>query len=218
MEIHNRIKLLRDKINLSATAMGGELNMSQSAYSKVERGELRPSAEMLAEIVRRWGVSANWLLTGEGAMFGEGAQTGSDGDMVKYVYRTEIYASAGTGYLNGQEHDVEIVRMDPDVARKLGINKNIEVIRVKGDSMEPKYASGDMVFVDRSDNVFSSEGIYVIIYMGTLMVKYLQRIKGGIKIRSINRAMYDDIDMTPDEFSQEDCIIVGKVRGAISFS
>lgn len=218
MTLGDKVRAVRTHLQLSTRSFADLFGVTQSNISKMENNDVRPSAEMLAEIVRRWGVSAQWLLTGEGEMFGEGAQTGSDGDMVKYVYRTEIYASAGTGYLNGQEHDVEIVRMDPDVARKLGINKNIEVIRVKGDSMEPKYASGDMVFVDRSDNVFSSEGIYVIIYMGTLMVKYLQRIKGGIKIRSINRAMYDDIDMTPDEFSQEDCIIVGKVRGAISFS
>jgi phage repressor protein C with HTH and peptisase S24 domain len=84
--------------------------------------------------------------------------------------------------------------------------------------MQPKYGDHDLIFVDRSDNMFTSEGIYAILYEGTLMVKYLMRIKNGVRIRSLNRELYDDIDFELNEFNSDTVVIVGRVRGAITFN
>jgi repressor LexA len=208
----NTIKSLRKKLHLTQEEFAQRLGVSSITVQNWESGRNRPSMGNIDHICDVFDVSRSWLLTGE-----ECSTSPEEDGLISYVYRPEIYASAGVGYLNESAADIEIIRLEGSVAERLGIRQNIEVIRVKGDSMEPKYSNGDMVFVDRGDRTFTSEGIYVILYMGTLMVKYLQRIQDGVRIRSYNRSLYDDIDMTAERFSQDDIIIIGKVRGAISF-
>ncbi|MDR2884331.1 MAG: helix-turn-helix domain-containing protein [Deferribacteraceae bacterium] len=115
------------------------------------------------------------------------------------------------------DNDSEFADLSESVAKHFGISK-VEIVKMKGDSMEPKYANGDMLFVDRDDNKFTSEGIYAIVYMGTLVVKCLQRIQNGVRIRAYNKQLYDDIDMSSERFAQDDIVIVGKVKGAITLN
>jgi len=64
--------LLRNLINASCVAFeltqeefAGELGVSQSQMSKFERGVVAPPAEVLFFVKKRFGVSIDWLLTGE---------------------------------------------------------------------------------------------------------------------------------------------------------
>jgi transcriptional regulator with XRE-family HTH domain len=42
------------------------LGISQGQLSKIERGKLGPSADILIRLVHRFGKSADWILTGKG--------------------------------------------------------------------------------------------------------------------------------------------------------
>lgn len=42
------------------------LGISQGQLSKIERGKLGPSADMLIRLLDRFGKSADWILTGKG--------------------------------------------------------------------------------------------------------------------------------------------------------
>jgi phage repressor protein C with HTH and peptisase S24 domain len=220
--MNNRIRVLRKFLDLTQNEFAIKLGMSLAGVQKWERGGSEMKESSLRLLENTFGLNPNWLRRGYGDMFDPSMQLHTPWDssenVVQYVFRSDVCASAGIGYINETEHEFEIIRIDETIAQRLGVGKNIEIIKIKGDSMEPKYSNGDLVFVDHQANSFTSEGIYVIIYMGTLMVKYLQRIKGGVKIRSLNRALYDDIDMTSEEFSQEDIFIVGRVKGAITFN
>jgi len=41
------------------------LGISQGQLSKIERGKLGPTAEVLLRLVERFGKSADWMLTGK---------------------------------------------------------------------------------------------------------------------------------------------------------
>jgi transcriptional regulator with XRE-family HTH domain len=61
--IGSRIRELRDGILQEELA--AFLGISQGQLSKIERGKLGPTAEILIRLVERFGKSADWILTGK---------------------------------------------------------------------------------------------------------------------------------------------------------
>ncbi|MCE3037481.1 helix-turn-helix domain-containing protein [Helicobacter sp. faydin-H20] len=75
-------------------------------------------------------------------------------DVVSVRYYENIYASAGYGSINDNIGHNEIV-LDKAFAKELlSINnaKNIDIIKIYGDSMEPFVHSGELVVVERNKN------------------------------------------------------------------
>lgn len=116
------------------------------------------------------------------------------------VYSYDYYdhpASAGTGqYLN----DVRVERIE------LPVDVDADfVIPIKGDSMEPDYHDGDLVFIQTSVDL--NDGVIgVFNYNGDAYIKKLVIDKDQAYLHSLNPA-YKDIPITPDT----DFRIIGEV-------
>ena len=116
------------------------------------------------------------------------------------LYSYDYYdhaASAGTGqYLN----DVRVERIELPV----DIDADF-VIPIKGDSMEPDYHDGDLVFIQTS--VELNDGVIgVFNYNGEAYIKQLVIDKDQAYLHSLNPA-YKDMPITPDT----DFRIIGEV-------
>ena len=106
-------------------------------------------------------------------------------------------ASAGTGqYLN----DVRVERIE------LPVDVDADfVIPIKGDSMEPDYQDGDLVFIQTSVDL--NDGVIgVFNYNGDAYIKQLVIDKDQAYLHSLNPA-YKDMPITPDT----DFRIIGEV-------
>jgi transcriptional regulator with XRE-family HTH domain len=57
-----RIRKLRGEMHQEELAK--HLGISQGQLSKVERGKLAPTAEMLVRLIEKFGKGADWILTG----------------------------------------------------------------------------------------------------------------------------------------------------------
>lgn len=116
------------------------------------------------------------------------------------LYSYDYYdhpASAGTGqYLN----DVRVERIELPV----DIDADF-VIPIKGDSMEPDYHDGDLVFIQTSVDL-SNGVIGVFNYNGDAYIKQLVIDKDQAYLHSLNPA-YKDMPITPDT----DFRIIGEV-------
>ena len=116
------------------------------------------------------------------------------------LYSYDYYdhaASAGTGqYLN----DVRVERIE------LPVDVDADfVIPIKGDSMEPDYHDGDLVFIQTS--VELNDGVIgVFNYNGEAYIKQLVIDKDQAYLHSLNPA-YKDMPITPDT----DFRIIGEV-------
>lgn len=111
----------------------------------------------------------------------------------------DLPVSAGTGsFLDGDSY--ELVDF-PEGAVPLGTNF---AVRVSGDSMEPEFKDGSVVFVKQTKDVAPGEvGIFILNNEGFI------KIRGhGNRLESINKK-YKDIVIGP----YDDCRIVGKVVG-----
>lgn len=133
---------------------------------------------------------------------------------VKVNYYPNILASAGFGVLN---HDVNIkvLELEEGFLMALGLKcfKNLDLITVYGDSMEPFVSNGELIILQRDVEAQNSD-IVVANINGEIYVKKLQRdpIKKWIKLTSLN-AMYPDIELKEDELKY--LSIVGIVRAKI---
>jgi len=64
-EMGLRIRGLRGAVRQEDLAL--QLGVSQSQLSKVERGKVAPTLEMLLGIAARFGKSLDWIVTGQGS-------------------------------------------------------------------------------------------------------------------------------------------------------
>jgi len=68
MSIADRLKQWRANKKLTQKDAGELLGISSGVYQKYEMGIRAPGAEAIEAFVRKAGINANWLLTGQGPM------------------------------------------------------------------------------------------------------------------------------------------------------
>jgi transcriptional regulator with XRE-family HTH domain len=64
-----RVKAVRDELNLKQGAFAKKLSISQSFISYIEKGQRKPSFELMSSLLSVFNVNLHWLVTGIGDMF-----------------------------------------------------------------------------------------------------------------------------------------------------
>lgn len=108
------------------------------------------------------------------------------------IPRYEVSASAGGGSLIHSEQIVDHLTFRADWVRNaLGVSpSSLALINVKGDSMEPTLANGDVILIDMTLNGFDDNAVYVLRLNGTLLVKRVKRNFDGSVLVSSDNTMY----------------------------
>jgi transcriptional regulator with XRE-family HTH domain len=136
MDIHFRIKELREQKKLSKKDFAAKIGVDNSQYGKFETGKLTPTIQHLMEISSNFGISVDWLLTGEGDMFKGGTRepdaTTSSGVGDSYIYKEllgdikELSKEVG-----GLKAENNILRRENDSLRKKNANLTDELEQLK---------------------------------------------------------------------------------------
>lgn len=69
MNIHERLKQLRDELNLTTRAFGAAINMSGGAITNMEKGTRNITERTIRDICREYNVNFDWLIHGVEPMF-----------------------------------------------------------------------------------------------------------------------------------------------------
>ena len=142
-------------------------------------------------------------------LLGAPEEVGGKSDNLKLVPKLAVGASAGAGALADGEALAGKVGFDEQWLRKLGVEpRNVSLIRVEGDSMQPTLNDGDDIMVDKGAALKPlRDGIHVIRIDGVLMVKRLAPAPGGrLSVLSDNPAYPSWPDRDPAEVQ-----VVGRV-------
>lgn len=121
----------------------------------------------------------------------------------------DISASAGHGAVVDYESIAYSLAFPPDYLRRItrANPKDLTIISVKGDSMEPTLHDDDVVMLDMSKTSLGYEGLFVIRIADVLHVKRLSHSRPGhVLVISDNKAKYPE-----REYSTDDIEVVGKV-------
>lgn len=122
--------------------------------------------------------------------------------------------AGGSGANNGEETPVSELAFREDwIRRELRVSpKDLRLIHVEGDSMEPDLRSGDIILVDHTDTAARREGVYVIRMDNALLVKALQRLPGGVISVTSRNPTYKPFSVNASNVeSSEDFSIIGRV-------
>ncbi len=185
--------------------VAGLLGISPVNFATLKKRDRIPYEELLDFCARR-SLSINWLLYGQSPE--SLIEPTNRFYMVRYF--SEVSASAGGGADVFDEGSEPLMLGESFVAALGGEQelRHIEAINVSGDSMEPTFGYGDIVFINRSRNDIGRGGVFTINTEGGLFIKRLhKRIDGKIDIISDNRE-YPVQTASPDEIE-----IVGRVVG-----
>ena len=71
MSIHERIKMIRERFDLTQEEFGEHISLSRPQITLMEAGKRQLSERTANDICRVFGVNQEWLIHGEGEMFKE---------------------------------------------------------------------------------------------------------------------------------------------------
>lgn len=163
-----RIRHSREALGISQGELAKRVGIKQQSIGDLESGKTRGTKHLLG-IAKALGQSPEWLEKGVGEQVkhqtetdlmpnaGERFPAPSISGMPLDVPEmgTAVGGSAGDFSLNGQVIDYK--RRPPGIAN----NRNVFCLRVRGDSMAPKYEEGDLIYVSPNRPTKSGDDILV---------------------------------------------------------
>ncbi|MCJ7765169.1 MAG: phage repressor protein [Thiovulaceae bacterium] len=183
------------------------LDITQMNFATMKKRDKIPFEELLDFCAKR-SIAINWLLYDQTPE----SLIESTNQVYLVRYFNAVNASAGGGGFADEGEEYENLVLEPHFVATLGGErelKNIQAVNVSGDSMEPTFLHGDIIFLNCTKNDISRGGIFAIQTEEMLLVKRLQkRIDGKIDIISDNKDFY-----LPQIASAEQINILGRVVG-----
>ncbi|MAC82884.1 MAG: peptidase S24 [Arcobacter sp.] len=178
------------------------LELSQANFATMKNRGKIPYSNILNFCAKKK-ISINWLLYNQNP----GSLVDST-DKYWIKYFPEVAVSAGGGAYESDD-DFESLEVPAYFIDRLGGKdnlKNIDAINVVGDSMEPTLNDDNIIFLDKTKNDCSRDGIYAFTTVHGLFVKRIQkRVDGNLDIISDNK------DYPSQVLNNSDIKIVGKV-------
>jgi len=178
MALNARIKELRKALKIGQDEMAAAIGVHKQTLSRYERGEIAPGAELLQAIAKKYRVSIDWLITGDGPPPAS-PPTDEEGHISIPLYSAT--ASAGHGRLDQPDDIIEQCKFRIDWIRTtMHANPHkLALLRISGDSMEPTLRSGDVIMIDREITEPADGKIFVVNLAGQVVAKRVQAKSGG---------------------------------------
>lgn len=196
MSFGKRLREERERLGLGQeeiSSIGGVSRRSQSMY---EQDNTEAGAEYLS-LIAAAGADVAYILTGARSQAIQIQSTAapeedspampSPSDDFVYVPRFDLAVHAGPGAVCEVDEIRDRLAFRRDWIREMGFQANrLALVDVRGDSMEPTLAEGDVVLVNLGEDV-REDGIYVLRRDDGVVVKRIQTtISGDLYIRSDN--------------------------------
>ena len=210
--LSERLTSLMYEKGISQAELARLIGIKQPSVFKILSGETRNPKKIL-EIATALNVDPHWLKTGEGdpdPSYRIVEVSEPQNPNTVRIDILDVEASAGNGaYLSpteqgllSQEFDLTFFRQQFGRADA----KHLKLLTVKGDSMAPTLESGDLLYVDISENYFAADGLYVFTFDGQTFIKRLQKVGKEMLVISDNPT-YKEWTFTQDD----DVFIHGRV-------
>lgn len=202
----NRVKELRKLNNISQQKLASMLNVHQTAISQWETGRTSPDIQTANTMAKLFNVTLDYLLGSE-------VSTKSTPTSPKSrATRIPVYGCVAAGI------PIEAIdnfdSTDPDDWEEIDehMSKDGEyfALRIKGDSMEPKMSSGDVVIVRKQPDAESGDIAIVCINGDEATCKKIKKTPEGIMLISLNPA-YEPMFYSKKQVEELPLTILGRV-------
>ena len=187
----DRIKYLIKLTRHTQSSFSALIGADPASLSRILSGKAVPSDSFINRIVVNLGVSKDWLVDGSDVPFPRAQAQTVDNDGAP-VY--DIDVTAGRTPLSRMFTDEHIIGR----VKLPGIKPELPLVRVSGNSMQPKLNSGCYISIRpvSLDAPISWGSIYVVVLPDFRLVKYVRRNADPelVTLHSANPD-YDDIEI-----------------------
>ncbi|VVS90714.1 XRE family transcriptional regulator [Desulfoluna spongiiphila] len=215
-EFGDRLKMSREKLGLSQAGLGKKIGVTTTTVQNYEYGG-SPKGDVLVRMAEVLGCSLDWLLLGQGThcgafslengggVFSVEGSVGREGgefkvpvleepdtDNYNWVPMVEAELSAGGGSLMASERIRDYYAFRKRFIANIATSpKNLVLMRVSGDSMDPEIRNGATVMIDLGRRKIKNNCIFALGFEDTIIIKELERLpEGRVRIISKNREEY----------------------------
>lgn len=204
--IGNRLKFLRGK--QSGEEFSKLLDTHPQTIYRYERGERKPDLDFVQLVVKKTGVCIEWLITGEGPVYpceqnkteklvelrkSIAAITEPKDDFIT-IPMAKAVLSAGSGSLETSGECERGYAFRRDFIERKGNYRDMILMRVYGDSMEPEIMDNDIVLLDQSKRTVLPGRIFAVGFEDAIYLKRIDMLPGKVVLKSIN-PMYPPVEL-----------------------
>lgn len=198
--IGNRLKSIRGK--QSGEEFSKLLGTHLQTIYRYERGERKPDIDFIQLVSKKTGVSIEWLITGEGLMYPReqnkaeeniefhkniAAITTVNDDFIM-IPMAKAVLSAGAGSLETNGECERSYAFRRDFIERKGNYRDMVLMRVYGDSMEPEIMDSDVVLLDQSKRTILPGRIFAVGFEDAIYLKRIDMLPGKVLLKSMNPA------------------------------
>lgn len=194
----NKLEELRKAKGITMKETALQLGMPYTTYVSYEKGQREPNSDVLIKFADFYDTTVDFILGVEKDIDIPAATTGVMIPVLGYV-RAGVPMTAVENIIDYEE----ISKEDAAKGEHFGLV-------IKGDSMEPRFAEGDVVIVRKQETVENGEIAVVLVNGDDATVKKFYRSDNGIKLVSTNPT-YDPFFFTPDEVDSLPIQVIGRV-------
>lgn len=195
-----RLRSLRTAKKLYQKDVAKYLEIDRTTYVKYESGASEPDINTLRKLAVFFDVSLDYLLGNE-------CNNASDSAL-----RIPVYGNIAAGIPIDA-----IVDYDPDnaedweeISEEMRRNGQHIALRIKGDSMEPRMRTGDVVIVRIQPDIDDGDTAVVRINGDEATCKKIKKTQEGLWLISTN-PNYDPMFFSPKDIEDLPVVIIGKV-------
>ena len=189
MFCNNRLKALRTKQKVSQTTVAEHLGVTRAAYNSWEKGKYIPNKKNLDELALYFNVETTYFeseyeIVNKYLQLNEINQkkllTMANELYVSQLYKYQVHAklSAGLGNFYYENYEFDTVYFDKDISHDIAS-------WIDGDSMEPKYHSGDVALIKKTGYDFDGL-VYAVVYNEETYIKKVFLEENTVRLVSIN--------------------------------
>ena len=202
----NKIKELRKERKISQQKLASILNAHQTAISQWETGRTSPDISIATEIAKLFNVSLEYVLGISNESY-ETTQFSSLSDL-----RIPVYGNIAAGIPIDAivDYDPENAEDWEEISEEMQRNGQHIALRIKGDSMEPRMRTGDVVIVRIQPDIDDGDTAVVRINGDEATCKKIKKTPEGLWLVSTN-PNYDPMFFSPKDIEDLPVVIIGKV-------
>ncbi len=203
-----KLKELRENKGMSQAEFAADFGVTQSAVGNWESGSRKPNIDKIKKIADYFNVPVSVLIDDEGNVKKSKTPTSPE----SRATRIPVYGCVAAGI------PIEAIdnfdSTDPDDWEEIDehMSKDGEyfALRIKGDSMEPKMSSGDVVIVRKQPDAESGDIAIVCINGDEATCKKIKKTPEGIMLISLNPA-YEPMFYSKKQVEELPLTILGRV-------
>lgn len=191
-----RIKSAREDLKLTKRELAKRIGVHESSINKYEKGLVDIPLSKISELARVLKVTEAYLMGWE-----EKSEQPPQGLQIPVL---------GTVAAGIPISAVEDILDYEEVPQSWESQGEFFALKIKGDSMEPRMESGDVVIVKQQSDANSGDTVIVLVNGDDATCKRLQKTDNGIMLVSTN-PKYPPMFYSNEEISTKPVVILGKV-------